>query len=52
MDKAYLFDGPVSTASFLTHLGGRATLTIEYQNYEILSADPLPETDVGGCVSL
>lgn len=25
-----------------------ATLTIEYQNYEILSTHPLPETNVGG----
>jgi hypothetical protein len=29
-------------------LGGRATLTIEYQNYDILSARPVPEPDVGG----
>lgn len=32
----------------IIRLGGRATLTIEYQNYEILSAHPLPETDAGG----
>jgi hypothetical protein len=37
-----------NTSVSIIRLGGRATLTIEYQNYEILSADPLPETDVGG----
>ena len=36
-----------NTSISIVRLGGRATLTIEYQNYEILSADPLPETDVG-----
>jgi hypothetical protein len=32
----------------IIRLGGRATLSIEYQNYEILSAHSLAETDVGG----
>ena len=39
------------TVSIL-RLGGRATLTIEYQNYEILSARPLLQTDVGGIAHL
>jgi hypothetical protein len=37
-----------NTSVSIIRLGGRATLTIEYQNYEILSAHPLPETDAGG----
>jgi hypothetical protein len=37
-----------NTSVSILRLGGRATLTIEYQNYEILSAHPLLETDVGG----
>ena len=36
-----------NTSVSMIRLGGRATLTIEYQNYEILSAHPLPETNVG-----
>jgi len=37
-----------NTSVSIIRLGGRATLTIEYQNSKILSADPLAETDVGG----
>ena len=36
-----------NTSVSMIRLGGRATLTIEYQNYEIMSAHPLPETNVG-----
>ena len=36
-----------NTSVSIIRLGGRATLTIEYQNYEILGAHPLPETDAG-----
>ena len=35
----------------ITRLGGRATLSIEIQKYEILSADPLPETAGGSSAS-
>jgi hypothetical protein len=34
-----------NTSVSMIRLGGRATLTIEYQNYEILRAHRLPETD-------
>jgi hypothetical protein len=37
-----------NTSVSIIRLGGRATLTIEYQNSKILSADPLAETGCGG----
>lgn len=37
-----------NTSVSIIRLGGRATLTIEYQSYEILTAHPLQETDLGG----
>ncbi len=41
-----------NTSVSTLRLGGRATLTIKYQNYEILSAHPLLEADVGGIAQL
>jgi hypothetical protein len=37
-----------NTSVSIIRLDGRATLTIEYQNYELLSANPLEETDARG----